>query len=655
MTLKTDTYNYTQNPLAGGNYTTITASGLQSTTGGADGSSLVTQDNCSGWSTTNATFAPTQSSEITFGSTPTNNDWAGAGVLLSTTGGGQGYIVYYIPESGVIAVFPLTSGTVGSGTTNNIGAAAITFASGDKLKITWSTGGIITVYKNSTPIVTSPSTITSSTYTTGQPGLAYQFGNSNGTKISAWTGSDTAAGPSGVSITQFFSLGTLAQVAPPPPFAVAVPWGPGVSPSDRTQFFQRPLSLQVKPPPAAVSTAQHFAYGQLTGVMSIIPVASYFLRGPGISPDYAMTFFRQPLSTTTIALTSINGVGCNTELQAYGNLGGLASSAARANTEHQSRGTLTGLAQMSGVTFAQMGAISAPLQTGAPVNITGVAFTQMGVSSGTLTGKGALTGTANIESQAYGALPATAALSGRTIAEAYLYGGALGTVTINGVALTQLSTVGAMTGTLAATGTMFAQNTGIGILAGSARLAGTIQVQMAPYGSLLGTATLQGRAAHQAFTYGLLLTPGAGLMHGVSFAEVLAYGVLGGTIRAFGYSNPRPISETGLPEANPCYVESSSNQVRIAYFDNTGLPFIPTRVRYRIDDTVSGQNIQPWLDINPSTTNVITVHSPQNAMISRSRQTERHQMLFEITDGYGDKYYVDTYWDVIRVVPAFTA
>jgi hypothetical protein len=208
VTTKTDTYNYTQNPLSG-NYTTITAAGLKSASTGANGSSSGTQDNVTSWATSNYTFANDQSSEFTFGSTPTNNDWAGAAVRLSTTGSGQGYIAYYIPEVTEVAIFPLTSGTVGSGTTNAIGGVTgITFASGDKLKLSI-TGTTLTVYKNGTLQTTTPSTVTSSTYSSGQPGLAYQFGNSDGTKISGASFVDASGGAATLSSpTPSGTLGT---------------------------------------------------------------------------------------------------------------------------------------------------------------------------------------------------------------------------------------------------------------------------------------------------------------------------------------------------------------------------------------------------------------------------------------------------------------
>ena len=197
MTTKTDTYNYVQNPLGatGGLYTTITPAGLQSTATGAHGSSSGVQDNVTSWATTNYTFLGDQTSEITF-STTTSNDWGGAAVRLKTTGGvatgAQGYIAYYIPELTNVQVYILsavTANSIGSAGSYILQITGQTFASTDKLKL-GIVGTLLTVYKNGTSI----GTVTDATYSGGQPGLAYEFGNSNGTFITAWTGIDASGG-----------------------------------------------------------------------------------------------------------------------------------------------------------------------------------------------------------------------------------------------------------------------------------------------------------------------------------------------------------------------------------------------------------------------------------------------------------------------------
>lgn len=186
MTTITDTYNYVATTLGPPNYTAITAAGLQSTVSGAKGTSSSVQDNVTAYATSAHTFLSDHASEITVGNL-NNNDWPGAGIRLTTTGGGQGYIVYYIPESTLVSLYLLTAGTIG-GAGSYILSVTATLVSGDKLKL-GCVGTTLTLYHNGTSI----GSITDPTYTTGQPGPAYEFGNNNSTLITAWTGTDAGS------------------------------------------------------------------------------------------------------------------------------------------------------------------------------------------------------------------------------------------------------------------------------------------------------------------------------------------------------------------------------------------------------------------------------------------------------------------------------
>lgn len=191
MTTITDTYNYVANPLGAPNYTAITAAGLQSTASGAKGTSSSVQDNVTAYATSAHTFLPDHASEITVGNLD-NNDWPGVGFRLTTTGGGQGYVAYYIPEATLVSLYLLTAGTIGSAGSYILSVTA-TLVSGDKLKL-GGVGTTLTLYQNSTSI----GSVVDPTYTTGQPGLAYEFGNNNSTLITAWTGTDAGGGGGGI-------------------------------------------------------------------------------------------------------------------------------------------------------------------------------------------------------------------------------------------------------------------------------------------------------------------------------------------------------------------------------------------------------------------------------------------------------------------------
>jgi len=59
--------------------------------------------------------------------------------------------------------------------------------------------------------------------------------------------------------------------------------------------------------------------------------------------------------------------------------------------------------------------------------------------------------------------------------------------------------------------------------------------------------------------------------------------------------------------------------------------------------------VLPWTSITPAAVSEVIVTSAQNAMISLSRSFERHEMVFQITDGFGDVNYARVVFDVVRV------
>src|ERR1700677_3914572 len=115
MTTRTDPFTTTENPLGAvsGNWTTVSAAGLEDINPGANASTNSVQDCASMWALSNHTFLSDHTSEITFG-VASSADWGGASVRLSTTGGGQGYVAYYRPEVTSVALYKFTAGTVGA-------------------------------------------------------------------------------------------------------------------------------------------------------------------------------------------------------------------------------------------------------------------------------------------------------------------------------------------------------------------------------------------------------------------------------------------------------------------------------------------------------------------------------------------------------------
>lgn len=120
----------------------------------------------------------------------------------------------------------------------------------------------------------------------------------------------------------------------------------------------------------------------------------------------------------------------------------------------------------------------------------------------------------------------------------------------------------------------------------------------------------------------------------------------------FGYAIVIAESQTGIQAARQVYLEYSACFVTASYFDQHRQPFAPNAVSYGVWDLVSGFNIVPWTAITPDLVNEVTITSAQNYMVSFSRHHEAHQVMFRITDDFGDINYARVIYDIKRV-PGF--
>jgi|SRR5271155_5389776 len=110
-------------------------------------------------------------------------------------------------------------------------------------------------------------------------------------------------------------------------------------------------------------------------------------------------------------------------------------------------------------------------------------------------------------------------------------------------------------------------------------------------------------------------------------------------------------SQTGFPDARCAYLENSSCLMTAQAIDlNTGLPFVPAAVAYRVDDVLSQQNVVPLTSITPALLLQVIVTSAQNAMISLSLNFESRQVLFQFTDGLGNVTYASVFYDLVRTL-----
>ncbi|HEY6925154.1 MAG TPA: hypothetical protein VI653_16885 [Steroidobacteraceae bacterium] len=568
-------------------------------------------------------------------------------------------------SSSILAQAPLlesaatTSHTSAATGALSLGGADVVCLAGDDAAFVF--GGDETYAATSSGWTLPASAVVSSASATPTTYALYIAGVGTGSQIATWTNSTH-------TLTAASVILAVAAASSGGGDAWRAQSGPGISPDKRTMFRPRPVSsFIVQPSSQGVASANGFAVGLLTGA-TLAPVIGYArTSGPGISPDYARTFYRLPSSTSLQILTPITGVAFAAG-HSVGSLLGTANLQGTALGAGYGPGaSLGGLGALNGVA-AGLGFGLGTLGSGTLTNISGVAFSAgavvgtitgsgsllgrasaEGSGRGTLTGAGALTGVASAEGSARAAPSGAAALTGFVSAEGQTSGLLTGQALLHGVAASVSGALGTLTGNGALAGRAFAAGVAYGPVLGVGALAGVAVGQGSLLGTLIGSAQLAGITIGQSYALGLVLPFGAGQMSGVAAGFSFALGSLAGVGHLFGWANVNALSQNGLPVARACYIEQSAARITAAYFDTTGLPFVPNAVAYRIDDVVSGANILGWTDITPELINTVTVTSAQNALISLTRESEAHQVLFRITDGLGNVSYADVEFDLIRV------
>ena len=187
MTTKTETFTSTENPLST-NWDTAQNAGLKSTATGANAVNS-TGFPVSIWKTSDYTFADDQDSTVTITSAGAF-DYAGCVVRYAATGGGVGYMAHYESDSSRLYVRRFSAGAAAA--TLRL-TTSFTMASGDTLTLAVA-GTTLKVYKNGAQVGADIVVTGADIVSSGQPGVAYQNGNSNVTRITVWTGVDAAGG-----------------------------------------------------------------------------------------------------------------------------------------------------------------------------------------------------------------------------------------------------------------------------------------------------------------------------------------------------------------------------------------------------------------------------------------------------------------------------
>lgn len=188
MTTKTETFNFTENPLST-NWDTAQSPGMKSGASGADAVNG-TAFGVSIWKSSNYDFDDDQSSTITVGSI-TAFYFIGVVVRYASTGGGVGYMAFYDTDNGRFTVVRYAAGAVAA--TLRI-TTSFSMVATDTLTLSI-TGTTLKGFKNGVQIGADIVVTGADIVTGGQPGISgFETG---GSFISAWQGVDASGGASG--------------------------------------------------------------------------------------------------------------------------------------------------------------------------------------------------------------------------------------------------------------------------------------------------------------------------------------------------------------------------------------------------------------------------------------------------------------------------
>lgn len=304
-----------------------------------------------------------------------------------------------------------------------------------------------------------------------------------------------------------------------------------------------------------------------------------------------------------------------------------------------------------------MAGAAASIANAAAVLITGVQLNAAAVSgtsaTGALTGgEGSLQGTATALSTALGALSAQIQFAGAVVATSVMAGALAAKIQFAGAAAALSSASAdiqvairlagdAVVGTSAAASALItsslssaahAVSTATGALftalqfAGSAFVSSSAQADLSTGISLSGAAEVDTQAA---------ITPT-------------------GAEGQFGRADINVLSPTGFPTALAVFIEGSTAIVTIAYFNTKGLPFVPNRVQWTLTDMSSGIVLVPYTDIVPvELSNAVTIPGNKNGMVNKTRASEQHEILFQVTDNANQISYARAIFEIISLNNGF--
>lgn len=107
----------------------------------------------------------------------------------------------------------------------------------------------------------------------------------------------------------------------------------------------------------------------------------------------------------------------------------------------------------------------------------------------------------------------------------------------------------------------------------------------------------------------------------------------------------------GWQPAVPTFPEQSAIVVAISFTDVNSNPWTPVTLAYQVDDVGSGLNLVPLTPTTPGPSVSITLTAGQNDMVSNSRDSEIHRVIFKFTDTKGQSYFADAIFYITRLFP----
>jgi hypothetical protein len=378
------------------------------------------------------------------------------------------------------------------------------------------------------------------------------------------------------------------------------------------------------------SNATVYANGEISSITNNCSfVAQYF---DGLTWRTAVIIITpQVVSYATVAAAAVGAL--TTAIQ-------MAASAVAVASAH---GDITSAIRLVG-SAASIANASGALLSGVQLNVGALANV---AASGALSGgQASLQGNASALTVALGTLTAKIQLAVQVAANS-LVAGALSTKIIFISAAQSLTQASASL----TSGIQLAGNANVSTSAAGAaliitNLAGAAAAVSQATGALLTGLMVAGDAIAQAAGSGSLDT-GIQLSGGAIVDSVAAITPVGSEGQ-FGYATINVLSPTGLPVDLAVFIEGSAVIATIEYFNAKGAPFVPVRVQYRVADIVSGLEIVPYTDITDiELSNAITIPGNQNVMISLSRDSEQHQLLFKISDALGGVNYQRKLFEIV--------